>query len=250
MALLLKKNRGATLIELMIVVAGILFIFAAILGANRMSLMTYYRDSGINESSRNAFSTLRYIEKDIQNASAVSTSYGSYYTSSNTLVLKVPSYDASGIIDSTYDYIVYSVNDDGGLVRSVYPETVSLREEETRTVAEGMNSFSLAYVVHDFFVTTGTENTFELSTAWHAAPVCRVDGVEIISGLGFSASDNTAIFDSAPAGGSVIEFVYQIYPGYGDLECVSEIEITAVSSAYMGDVTVSSNYSVRLRNKR
>lgn len=101
------KGKGFTLVEMVIAVA-----VAAIAGTLLIQLLIqsnglfYQQTAKVNQGLKLNDTTLQ-IEADVKSAAAIAASYLSFTTSSSTLVLKIPSLDASGnVIDQNYDFLV------------------------------------------------------------------------------------------------------------------------------------------------
>ena len=155
-----KKNqvppKGLTLIEILIVLA-----VSSILVVALLSLFIAGQKYFINQDARaDALEDSRFpitwITRDIKEAvqvvpGPITIGSNDYSTSSNCLVLQVPSIDGTGTIiniDSDLDYIVYCLNTSypNRLERIIdAKDGVSSRIDTTRIVADSVNSFSLSF---------------------------------------------------------------------------------------------------------
>jgi len=152
-----SKTRGLSLIEILIAMAIVAVILIALL-----SLYTTGQKYFINESTRadtlqDSQYPLAWITRDVKEALQVLSSWGSYTTSSNCLVLEIPSVDSSGVIidiSADFDYIIYRLNSNK-LERIIDAlDGVSSRTDDTRVLAENTNSLVFA-----FFDSQGAELT-------------------------------------------------------------------------------------------
>jgi hypothetical protein len=93
---------------------------------------------------------LNYISRDIKGATQVVPSWDVYATSTDCLILQVPSLDSNGLIidvDSQFDYIIYLLNSEypNRLERIIDAnDGVSSRTDSSRTIATRVNSFQLS----------------------------------------------------------------------------------------------------------
>jgi len=147
-----KKSspKGLTLIELLIVTAIVSFIMIALLtfyAAGQKYFITESARADVLRSSRQA---LNWISRDIKEGIEVLSSYDTYTTSDNCLILKVASVDANGIvidIANDFDYIIYRVNPafSNRLERIVdASDGVSSRADVTRVIADNAGAFVLS----------------------------------------------------------------------------------------------------------
>lgn len=143
-------SKGFTLIELLIVVVLGALIMAAMVGLYASGQRYFITESARSDLIRDGRSVLNWISRDIKEAIQVLESWDIYSTSTNSLVLQVPSVDADGLIidiESDFDYIVYRLNSEypTRLERIVEPkEGVSSRAESNRVLATRVNSFVLS----------------------------------------------------------------------------------------------------------
>ncbi len=91
---------------------------------------------------------LAWIARDVKSATQVETTWGSYTTSSNTLILAVPAVDASGLIidvNSEWDRVIYRLSNQK--LQRIYDakEGVSARVDGSRNLADDVTGLSLTY---------------------------------------------------------------------------------------------------------
>lgn len=147
------REQGFTLIEIMVVVGlfALLMLFATGIFLSHNGLYFAQR------AEINAVGSARHALDDMTDeireavAVAVSTDYQSvtYTTDADTLVLRLPATDASGVpLSGTYDYIVYYI-DSGNpqyLRKIAAPNAASFRRvEDKKLLTEYLNSLVFTY---------------------------------------------------------------------------------------------------------
>ena len=137
---MMEKNKGSTLIEFQVTVLIATIILLAALSLY-ISLWRYF---GIGNTYLDVYLNSRLaverLARDIRWTAQVMPSYGSYATSDNSVVLKIPSIDSSGnVIAGHYDYASYSLQG-SDLKRVVQVDSLSSRQNEDRTVARYCSS--------------------------------------------------------------------------------------------------------------
>jgi len=139
---------GFTLIEMLIGLAVISLLIVALLSfysKGQQQFMNQDIQSDVLEKSRYP---LALIAGDVKSAVQVVATWGSYTTSSNTLVLEVPSVDSSGLIiniDSEFDHVIYRVFE--RKLERIYDakEGVSARIDGSRNLADDITGLSITY---------------------------------------------------------------------------------------------------------
>lgn len=246
-----NKKAGITLLEMVFTTAGFTMVLVTMLSVYSLGLKRYQADAGQNQAIGTGMRAAVYIKQDLRNGISIEPGRGSYITDSNTVVIKAPSYNSSGIIDSSFDYIIYDVSNDT-LKRTIQAASGSARANETnRPLVKGVSGLELTYTVHDFITTTGSA-AFTLSAVWTSVPSCRFNGSTITSGLSYTSSNHTAYFSVPPASGAVLEFIYPVSPSNtAALSAVSEVSVSIDSEA-MGSLCGNEEIGAgaRLRNKR
>jgi len=142
------RPRGFTLIEMLIGLAIISLLIVALLSfysKGQQQFMNQNIQSDVLEKSRYP---LALIARDVKSAIQVFAAWGSYTTSSNTLVLEVPSVDSGGLIidvNSQFDYVIYRVFE--RKLQRIYDakEGVSARIDGSRNLADDITGLSITY---------------------------------------------------------------------------------------------------------
>jgi hypothetical protein len=131
-----------TLVELSIVTA----IELAVIVILMQMMVSLNHDYRIATSYLSSYlkgrEAIEAVSKDSRIATRVVDSFGGYVTTSNCLVLKVPSIDAYGnIIDvnNEFDHIIYRISN-SNLWKTVIPSSVSFRESRNAIFKKGVQS--------------------------------------------------------------------------------------------------------------
>ena len=142
------RPRGFTLIEMLIGLVIMSFLIGALLSLyskGQQQFMNQNIQSDVLEKTRYP---LAWIARDVKSAVRVAPTCGSYTTSSNTLVLAVPSVDSGGLIidvNSEFDHVIYRVLE--RKLQRIYDakEGVSARVDGSRNLADDTTGLSLTY---------------------------------------------------------------------------------------------------------
>ncbi len=245
------KQMGTTLIEVLMALVIMTLLLAMVGDVQLLSTRIYKQDSGWQESNRASNAAALYIRRDLRNAHQIVASYGSYSTSSSTVVISVPSSTTGGVVAGSYDTIIYRRDDLNRLLRSVYPSNVSSRAAElNRVIAKSVTSLSFTYNAHDFKIGDGTTKVFTLTGSWYSTPTCRVNGA-FTTGLSYNANTKSATFGFAPSLGNAVEFIYVVDPSVSaSLPSVTEVSFALQANSTSAEGTITNvNGSGRLRNK-
>lgn len=249
----LRKTRGTTLIETVSALSVMSLAVLAVLSLYDVSLGKAAKYVSRNKTIEAVAVPMARMDRDMRAAASVVSSHGSFTTDGDTIVLRAPSFNTQGVIEGSYDYIVYNFLNSNSVARSIYPAGGSHRQAESaRVIGRNISALSYTYTVHDFFTGDGTTRTFQLSGNWLATPVCRWNGGTVTSGVSYSAQNRTATLSAAPTQGTQIEFVYDIAPNdTTGLGSVSEVKVSVTGAAEAGSgAPVTLSASVRLRNNR
>lgn len=147
-----KKSipKGFTLVELTVVVALMAVIMLILMSLYVTGQQFLITESARNDVIRDNRYVFDWISRDIKGAVQVVSSWDAYTTSSNCLILRIPSVDSSGLIvdiENELDYIIYRLNSEhpNKLERVVdAKDGVSSRVDSTRVLATRVNSFLLS----------------------------------------------------------------------------------------------------------
>lgn len=145
-----SQPKGITLVEVLVTVTIVSFMILAMLSLYVAGQRYFMNGSAKSDVLRDNRHVLSYISRDVKEAIQVMPSWDVYATSTDCLILQVPSLDASGIIvdiDSQFDYIIYQLNSEypNRLERIIDAnDGVSSREDSSRTIATRVNSFQLS----------------------------------------------------------------------------------------------------------
>jgi type II secretory pathway pseudopilin PulG len=147
-----KKSQpmGITLVEVLVTVSIVSFMILAMLSLYVAGQRYFMNGSARSDVLRDNRHVLNYISRDVKEAIQVVPSWDAYATSTDCIILQVPSLDSNGLIidiDSQFDYIVYRLNSEypNRLERVIDAnDGVSSREDSSRTIATRVNSFQLS----------------------------------------------------------------------------------------------------------
>lgn len=104
-----RKNAGFTLTELVFAV-GVSFMTIALVASLTTNMLEFSEEEQMqNEIERETTLFLEHLKRDVKHASGVVLNYPGVATSqAQTMVLKVPEFDESGVaIPGEYDYVAY-----------------------------------------------------------------------------------------------------------------------------------------------
>ncbi|MQY60693.1 hypothetical protein GH153_02505 [bacterium] len=144
-----SKPEGFSFVELLVTVTISSFMIVAMLSLYVAGQKYFMTGSARSDVLRDNRQVLNYVSRDIKEAIQVIPSWDVYDTSTDCLILQVPSVDSSGLIidiDSQFDYIVYRLNSEypNRLERVIDAnDGVSNREDSSRTITTRVNSFQL-----------------------------------------------------------------------------------------------------------
>jgi len=144
-----SQPKGITLIEVLVTVTIVSFMVLAMLSLYVAGQRYFMNGSARSDVLRDNRHVLNYISRDVKEAIQVVPSWDVYATSTDCIILQVPSLDSNGLIidiDSQFDYIVYRLNSEypNRLERVIDAnDGVSSRTDSSRTIATRVNSFQL-----------------------------------------------------------------------------------------------------------
>lgn len=139
-----KRSNGFTLIELQMASFISLIVLAAILSLYIFSWRSFTMGDAILDVYANSRNAAGWLTRDIRCAAQIVPSHGSYTTTDSSIVLKVPSIDATGqTISSYYDYITYRLQG-SNMYRIVEKDALSSRQSENRIIARYCSSLTFS----------------------------------------------------------------------------------------------------------
>ncbi len=153
----MSKTRGMTLIEVLIGMVLMVIVVLALFSLYNTGQKYFVNQNIKSDILNNNRVTLTWLSRDIKEAiqvisGPIDINGTSYSTSSECIVLRVPSIDANGIIidiDNEFDYIVYQMDPDNStqIVRIVDgKDGVSSRVDGNRVLAENISSLELGFL--------------------------------------------------------------------------------------------------------
>ncbi len=153
----MSKTRGITLIEVLIGMVLMVIVVLALFSLYNTGQKYFVNQNIKSDILNNNRVTLTWLSRDIKEAvqvipGPIDINGTSYSTSSESIVLRLPSIDANGIIidiDNEFDYIVYQMDPDNStqIVRIVDgKDGVSSRVDGNRVLAENISSLVLVFL--------------------------------------------------------------------------------------------------------
>lgn len=156
----MSKTRGITLIEVLIGMVLMVIVVLALFSLYNTGQKYFVNQNIKSDILNNNRVTLTWLSRDIKEAVQVIPGpidiNGTFYsTSSGSIVLRLPSIDANGIIidiDNEFDYLVYQMDPENStqIVRIVDgKDGVSSRVDGNRVLAENVSSLVLVFLDSD-----------------------------------------------------------------------------------------------------
>ncbi len=153
----MSKTRGITLIEVLIGMVLMVIVVLALFSLYNTGQKYFVNQNIKSDILNNNRVTLTWLSRDIKEAiqvipGPIDINGTSYSTSSGSIVLRVPSIDADGIIidiDTDFDYLVFQMNpeDVTQIIRIVDgKDGVSSRVDGSRVLAENISSLELGFL--------------------------------------------------------------------------------------------------------
>ncbi len=145
-----RARTGFSVLEALIALTILTVMIGAILSFYAKGQQTFINETAQAEAIEQTRYPLAWITRDVKLSTAIEGSWGGYNTSSDTLILRIPSVNASGLIidlETSWDRVIYRIQGNR-LIRVVDAlDGVSARVDRTRALADGMAS--LAFVYYD-----------------------------------------------------------------------------------------------------
>ncbi len=144
------KQKGFSLIELLVIVAIGSFLILAMLSLYVSGQRYFMIGTARTDVLRDNRQVLNWVSRDVKEGIQVLPSWDVYSSSSTCLVLQVPSLDSNGLIidiDNEFDHIVYGLNSEfpNRLERIIdAKDGVSSRADSARVITTRVNSFQLS----------------------------------------------------------------------------------------------------------
>lgn len=156
----MSKTRGITLIEVLIGMVLMVIVVLALFSLYNTGQKYFVNQNIKSDILNNNRVTLTWLSRDIKEAIQVIPGpidiNGTFYsTSSGSIVLRLPSIDANGIIidiDNEFDYLVYQMDPENStqIVRIVDgKDGISSRVDGNRVLAENVSSLVLVFLDSD-----------------------------------------------------------------------------------------------------
>lgn len=156
----MSKTRGITLIEVLIGMVLMVIVLLALFSLYNTGQKYFVNQNIKSDILNNNRVTLTWLSRDIKEAVQVIPGpidiNGTFYsTSSGSIVLRLPSIDANGIIidiDNEFDYLVYQMDPENStqIVRIVDgKDGISSRVDGNRVLAENVSSLVLVFLDSD-----------------------------------------------------------------------------------------------------
>lgn len=166
----MSKTRGITLIEVLIGMVLMVIVVLAFFSLYNTGQKYFVNQNIKSDILNNNRVTLTWLSRDIKEAVQVIPGpidiNGTFYsTSSGSIVLRLPSIDANGIIidiDNEFDYLVYQMDPENStqIVRIVDgKDGISSRVDGNRVLAENVSSLVLVFLDSNGVVVTDYSDT-------------------------------------------------------------------------------------------
>ncbi|GAC1413688.1 MAG: hypothetical protein NVSMB66_6100 [Candidatus Doudnabacteria bacterium] len=143
------KQKGFTLIEIIIVMALLITVIGGVLELFISHNKIFSYQNALIKASGSARTTMNEISQDALQSYRIvgsQTVNGTSYTSgASTVIFQIPSFNASGtVISNTYDYAVFSLNGNT-LNEDFQAGTGSVRPTVTKTLSTSVTAFNISY---------------------------------------------------------------------------------------------------------
>jgi prepilin-type N-terminal cleavage/methylation domain-containing protein len=162
----MTNQRGFTLIEVVIVIAIFAFLMVSLMGLmmwhNKVFMMER-AEIAATGSARNVMNNVtKYTAQAYQVAASTVVSGTTYTTDADTVVLQLPTYNASGaIVNATYDYVIFNLSGTN-LYQIISIGAGSNRKAGTKLLSDSIYTVSFTY--DNPTVTSATKVTIDLTT--------------------------------------------------------------------------------------
>lgn len=148
-----RNQSGITLIEVLITISITAIVSVFLVGIFTQNNNLFYNQSAKVSHGVSSNEVINLIDDSIRGATAVEAQYPaqnpSHVTGANTLILKIPSVDASGnIISDTYDYLVFTTDASlPAILRQItYPSAQSSRPATNTVITQSLKTLKFSYL--------------------------------------------------------------------------------------------------------
>lgn len=166
----METGKGFTLLEVVITISIFLIMFLALVSFFVSSNSTFNYDKGFVDTASGAEQVMTAVSQNVIQADQVVASHafssGTYATGTTTLVLELPSVDASGsTISGSSDYVAVYQSGTSAYER-IEANASSARKTATKLLTDKLSSLSFTYDASDLtLVTTVTADVQTQATA-------------------------------------------------------------------------------------
>lgn len=158
----MNKQKGFSLFETVVVAGVALIIGTFLVGIMVNHTIVFNRQSSMVTQGLSTDDATREIESYVKQAASVVSGYPeagpTYITGNETLVVKIPSVNAQGIISNTFDFVVITkdIVHPNVLKEYIFPDAQSTRDTTDKAVTNILNSIVFSYLDKDGAVTAPT----------------------------------------------------------------------------------------------
>lgn len=137
------KNRGFTLVEILIASAIALIVGIFLLSILANSNGIFYKQNAIVSEGLSLNDSMSEIDKNIRQATSVADT-----SDVHTLMLKLSALGVDGMIDNVYDSIIIAKDPDKNniLRKKVIPDVASIRKSEDLVLTTMLDSINFVYL--------------------------------------------------------------------------------------------------------
>ncbi len=158
-----KNSAGFTVVEMVVVVAFVA-VFAFILSYLAIFQFTIYNTQTANLTiAADARTATDEVDTYVRQAHRIATSYSTYSTGTQALVLQIPSIDGSGqAISATYDTVVFYLTGTD-FYRQLFPDAASSRVASTKKLAANIDTANFSFTYNNASLSLATQVTTNIA---------------------------------------------------------------------------------------
>ncbi len=107
-----RARTGFSVLEALIALTILTIMIGAILSFYAKGQQTFINESAQADAIEQTRYPLAWITRDVKLSTAIEASWGGYVTSADTLILRIPSVNASGLIidlETSWDRVIYRI---------------------------------------------------------------------------------------------------------------------------------------------